>query len=92
MAMVLARITAGSAAVGAGTPNPLPPPFDWATIAASGSKDFPIHLSDLSLRSNPSEALTNGARLNAMMGKGLVTLAKVAVTNGPGIDAESVLA
>ncbi len=62
-------------AIGAGEDIALPSLFNWATIAASGSKAYQIRVSDLvQPEGTPLSGFTVGDALQQMVNRGLITI------------------
>ena len=85
--MITYTITNASstAAIGAGTTTPLPGPFAWATIAASGSKAFVCRVSDFVPRDFSGFSVAD--MLQSMVQNSLITVTAVnlAATTKPDV-------
>lgn len=60
-------------AIGAGTAIPLPAPFDWFTIAASGNKAVKCRVSDFEVAFSRLSGFTCADELQRMCQAGLIT-------------------
>jgi len=76
--MLTATITNNlTVAIGAGTVNPLPPPFDWMVIPASSPASAVVKTHDLLRVINQTSGFTSGDMLQAMIQKGTIAVAYV---------------